>query len=72
VLLTIAARAESLRWSRDLISLAVKELGSGETLFELLGLQRISPSRYPQAIAVSIVLRHSWRSRRSCAYRDKA
>ena len=57
----IAARARSLRWSRNLVSLVLYELGI-DHVAELIGpLRRMPPSRYPQAIAVSIALRHSWR-----------
>jgi len=58
----IAARARTLRWSRDLLSVVLEELQSDEALVTLVGpLARIPRSRYPQVIAVAVALRHSWR-----------
>jgi hypothetical protein len=57
-----AQGAATLRWSRTLLTLLVDELQTEDRVFELVGdLRRLPVRRYPQAIAVAIALRHSWR-----------
>ena len=57
-----AQRAATLRWSRTLLTLLVDELQTDDRFFELVGDLRYLPVRqYPQAIAIAIALRHSWR-----------
>jgi len=55
-------RANRLRWSSPLLRLLLEEMWVGEEFETLLGPPRaLDWSRYPQAIAVAIILRHSWR-----------
>ena len=55
-------RSATLRWSRTLLTLLVDELQTDDRFFELVGDLRYLPVRqYPQAIAIAIALRHSWR-----------
>lgn len=57
-----AREAARLSWSRDLIELVLDELQADDLLEELVGdLRRLPSVRYPQAVAVAIALRHSWR-----------
>src|SRR5205814_1054581 len=57
-----AKRATAVRWSPALLSLVVDELQLDDRFSELVGDVRHLPVRqYPQAIAVAIALRHSWR-----------
>lgn len=51
-----------ISWSADLLELFVEEMYVGDALEELLGtpLRLLDPSRYPQAVALALVLRHSW------------
>lgn len=55
---------ESLRWSPALIEVLLDELYVDDHLGELLGKARgkLQPRQYPQAIAVAVILRHSWRA----------
>jgi hypothetical protein len=56
-----AERTTTLAWSRTLLNLLLDELHPERLLTELVGSSRHLPvSRYPQAIAVAITLRHSW------------
>lgn len=57
-----AERAATLGWSRTLLNVLLDELHTEEPFTELVGSSRHLPvRRYPQAIAVAIALRHSWR-----------
>lgn len=58
-----AAATESLPWTSRLLELLLEELYVGDRLEDLLGscVQKLQKRRYPQAIAVALVLRHSWR-----------
>ncbi len=51
-----------LRWSPALLAVLADELYVGDTVEELLGtpLSLLDESHYPQAIALALVLRHSW------------
>lgn len=51
-----------MSWSAALLELFVEEMYVGDALEELLGtpLRLLDASRYPQAIALALVLRHSW------------
>ena len=57
-----AERSATLAWSRTLLTLILDELRTEDAFRELVGDPRHLPVRcYPQAIAVAIALRHSWR-----------
>lgn len=55
---------KSLPWSSNLLELLIEELYIDDSLEELLGerLQDLPRRRYPQAIALALALRHSWRA----------
>ena len=58
----IAARTRHLAWSRALVSLLLNELQTDDLFTEIVGApNRITPSRFPQAVAIALLLRHSWR-----------
>ena len=58
----IAARTRQLAWSRALVSLLLDELQPDDLFTEIVGtLNRLAPSRFPQAVAIALLLRHSWR-----------
>jgi len=58
----IAARTRHLAWSRALVSLLLNELQPDDLFTEIVGApNRITPSRFPQAVAIALLLRHSWR-----------
>ena len=58
----LAARVENLRWSPRLLFLVLEELNVDDGFVDLLGpSERLPVRRYPQATAVAIALRHSWR-----------
>jgi hypothetical protein len=55
-------RSKHLIWSPALLRLLLEELWIEDELVSLIGAPgRLSVSRYPQAIAVALALRHSWR-----------
>lgn len=55
-------RTRGLRWSRNLVARLLEELGEEDELEELVGsLKILRPSQYPQAVALAIALRYSWR-----------
>jgi len=55
-------RAATLGWSRALLSLLLNELHVDVLFTTLVGNPRHLPvRRFPQAVAVAIALRHSWR-----------
>jgi len=57
-----ARRAANVKWTRALFLLLLDELFIGDEFDEIVGdPERISPSLYPQAVAIAIALRHSWR-----------
>jgi hypothetical protein len=53
---------KALRWSRPLIEAALDELYVDDHFEELLGRAPgdLRPSQYARAIAVALILRHSW------------
>ena len=58
----IAARTTTLVWSRGLVRARLDELQPDDLFFEIVGpLDRIPPRRLPQAVAIALTLRHSWR-----------
>lgn len=54
----------SLRWSPSLMKVLLEELYVDDGLEELLGKasNKLQMRQYPQAIAVALILRHSWRA----------
>src|SRR5688500_14713141 len=54
----------SIRWSPSLMKVLVEELYVDDGLEELLGRApgRLQVRQYPQAVAVALILRHSWRA----------
>jgi hypothetical protein len=58
----IASRTAKLPWSRGLIATLLDELNIDATFTELVGRPAgLATRKYPQAIAVALALRHSWR-----------
>ena len=58
----IASRTAKLPWSRGLMATLLEELNIDGAFTELVGRpQGLPTKRYPQAIAVALALRHSWR-----------
>jgi ParB/RepB/Spo0J family partition protein len=58
----IASRTAKLPWSRGLIATLLDELNIDATFTELVGRPAgLATRKYPQAIAVALSLRHSWR-----------
>jgi hypothetical protein len=58
----LAVRTASMRWSPRLLRVLLDELHVDGALTPLIGaLQSLPSSRFPQAVALAIVLRHSWR-----------
>jgi hypothetical protein len=55
-------RSEDLRWSSSLFRALIEELYVDDGLERLLGLplDRIRRRDYPRAIALALLLRHSW------------
>ena len=60
--LKAVAATTSLRWSSTLIEALLEEMYVGDSLEELLGCSAgaLLMRRYPQAIAIGLILRHSW------------
>jgi hypothetical protein len=55
---------KALPWSARLLELLIEELYIDDSIDDLLGdhLRDLPTPRYPQAIAVALILRHSWRA----------
>jgi hypothetical protein len=55
---------KSMTWSPDLLELLMKEMYVDQSVEEVLDkrLRALPQRRYPQAIAVALILRHSWRA----------
>jgi ParB/RepB/Spo0J family partition protein len=57
----IAERSTKLTWTPRLISLLLEELRADDSLTDIVGpIHKLSPRRYPQALAVALACRHSW------------
>jgi hypothetical protein len=58
----LCARARTLAWTPSLLNLLLEELHVSDDFDRLVGsTRRLTPSRYPQIIAIALLLRHSWR-----------
>jgi hypothetical protein len=58
----MAARTRHLAWSRALVSLLLTELQPDDLFTKIVGTpNRLTPSQFPQAVAIALLLRHSWR-----------
>ena len=62
ILGSAVAATESLRWSPALVELLFEELYVEDSLEEVLGSRprELQKRQYTQAIAIALVLRHSW------------
>ena len=63
VVRSAADGTKGLRWSRPLFEALIEELHVDDSLEELIG-QRVTTltkGQYPQAVALALILRHSWR-----------
>jgi hypothetical protein len=58
----VADRTVKLPWSRMLLRLLLEDIRIDDVFLEVVGKPETLPvSRYPQAVAVALALRHSWR-----------
>jgi hypothetical protein len=58
-----AQETRGMKWTRRLFVLLLEELYISDEFDEIVGCPNtVPPARYPQAVAVAIALRHSWRS----------
>ncbi len=58
----LAARTRHLAWSRALVSVLLDELQPDDLFTEIVGTpNRLTPSQFPQAVAIALLIRHSWR-----------
>ena len=59
----LVRQTSGLKWTRALFLLLLDELYIGDEFEEIVGKpEKIPSARYPQAIAVAIAMRHSWRA----------
>ena len=59
----LARETRGAKWSLAMLQALVEELYVGEEFVRLLGDPRRLPvGRYPQAVAIALALRHSWRA----------
>ena len=62
VLRSLVAQTRKIPWSANLVAVLVEELYVEDEFTALLGDPQVLPRRrYPQAIALALALRHSWR-----------
>jgi ParB family chromosome partitioning protein len=57
----IATRTAKLRWTPELLELVLARLTSGAQLEEFVSTKKLPAARYPQALAVALAVRVSWR-----------
>ena len=61
LLKTLVQQARDLSWSRRLVDLLLEELHISDDFDRLIGpTSGLPPSRYPQLLAIALVVRHSW------------
>ena len=61
LLKTLVQQARDLSWSRRLVDLLLEELHISDDFDRLIGpTSGVPPSRYPQLLAIALVVRHSW------------
>lgn len=59
--LTVVSATKALRWTPALVEAILEELYVDDHFEELLGAPgKLKARQYPQAIAVALILRHSW------------
>jgi hypothetical protein len=60
----VVAATDSLRWSPHLLEVLMQELYVDEDLEKMLGVvpRQVPRRKYAQAVAVALILRHSWRA----------
>jgi len=60
----LVSATESLRWSPKLIEVLLEELYADNDIEELLDStpRKLQHHQFPQAVALAIILRHSWRA----------
>lgn len=57
-----ARRTVRLRWTPRLLAALLDELRVDDDYFALLGGPKIPRARYPQAVALALLMRHAWRA----------
>ena len=61
LLASLVEQAHHLSWSRRLVGLLLEELHISDDFDRLIGpIAGLRPSRYPQLLAIALVIRHSW------------
>jgi hypothetical protein len=61
LLTSLVEQARDLSWSQRLIGLLLEELHISDDFDRLIGpTRRLPPTRYPQLLAIALVIRHSW------------
>ena len=61
IIRTVVSATKALRWSPALVEAILEELYVDDHFEELLGAPgELRARQYPQAIAVALILRHSW------------
>ena len=61
-LTALVQQSDGLTWNKRLLSVLLDELYADETLAQLIGRPPLAePGRWAQAVAIAIILRHSWR-----------
>ena len=61
IIRTVVSATKALRWSPPLVEGILEELYVDDHFEELLGAPgELRARQYPQAIAVALILRHSW------------
>jgi len=61
LLKTLVHQTHDLSWSRRLVDLLLEELHISDDFDRLIGpTSGLPPSRYPQLLAIALIVRHSW------------
>jgi hypothetical protein len=62
MLRALVANTAGMTWNKRLIAVLLEELWIDDLFKQLMGdARRLPKERYPQAVAVALLLRHSWR-----------